>query len=232
MKRGPKPIDPFQLRDAASRLALALYRLRDGAPGLLRHAKGGVWKTRLLAEIPEDEVGRPEKTRQRILAKQVRYIPLRYRVTTLVVPPTEEARNDVLELVKRNKNWNFTPPVAPRPEIWERLKKARSVDEVRQIAHRVRHEPLLAAILYSRAKDFLRAQRLHNYPKSKRPHSDNKRILFFAKSLAGLQLGIAPATATRRLPHVCLPDSVAQAYSEVFSPMYSVLFKGRQQTEK
>ena len=52
-----------------------------------------------------------------------------------------------------------------------------------------------------------RATRLWNYPKDKgRPTSDNKRIEFFAKALAGLMLGISPATATKRLSHWKLPQ--------------------------
>src|SRR5713226_7807352 len=103
-KRGPKPVDLGQLRFEAYLLVLAFYGLRDGAPAILRHMKGGVWKTRHLPELHEDEVGRPDKVRDRILAGEMTYAPIRYRVKTLTVPLTKKALRDARELVTRNKN--------------------------------------------------------------------------------------------------------------------------------
>jgi len=206
--RRPKPVDVGQLSFQAYLFVLAFYGLRDGAPALLRHVKGGVWKTRLLPELREDELGRPEKVRERILVGKMTYKPIRYRVKTLTVPSTKKALKDACELVRRNKNWRLTPPVFPRPELWQRLNKTRSVAEVRKIAGRIRRVyPLLASLLYSQAADFLAAKKLHNCPKSNRPRSDDKRAQFFSKVLAGLRVGIAPATATKRLAHSSLPDS-------------------------
>lgn len=202
-KRGPKPVDRGQLVFEADSLAMSLHELRDGRPGLLVHLKGGVWRTTLLPEIREDEIGYPEKVRQRILAGRMRYSPFRSKVTMLVFPETEEAQKDVLELVRRSKHWDFVRPVSARPEIWKRLKTARSVADIRAIARRLR-QPLLRSILYSHAEGFLHAKRLPHFPKSNRPRSDTKRIDFFAKVLAGLNPGIAPATATKRLAHCVL----------------------------
>lgn len=235
-KRGPKPVDLGQLRFEAYLLVLAFYGLRDGAPALLRHVKGGVWKTRLLPEVREDEIGRPEKLRERILAgkmghgPQVRYSPIRYKVKTLTVPSTKKALKDARELVRCNKNWRLTPPVFPRPELWKRLNKTRSGAEVRKVAGRIRRVyPVLASVLYSHAEDFLAAKRLHNCPKSNRPGSDDKRAQFFSKVLAGLRLGIAPATATKRLAHAFLPDSktiIVRSLEERVSGVFRVPQKG------
>ena len=237
MPRPRKLKDVGELREDAYLLALSFYMLRDGAPGLLAHRRSGVWRTKRVPEFDAEKIlgfgpegpiwvhGQPEK---------IRYTLIRYRVTTLVVPATREARRDVLGLMKRNKNWSFRPPAYRRPEIWKRLIKARTVAAVQEVARRIRRQQswVLASILYSHAEGFLRAKRLHNYPESNRPGSDDKRIQFFAKVLAGLKLGIAPATATKRLAHSGLPDR--HTYSGLFSsmPIYSELFKVRQKGEK
>jgi hypothetical protein len=229
-KRGPKPVDVDQLRFEAYLFVLAFYGLRDGAPALLRHMKGGVWKTRLLPELRAEEIGRPEKVRDRILSGKMSYSPIRYRVKTLTVPPTRKALKDARELVRRSKNWRLTPPVFPKPRLWKRLNKTRSAAEVRKIAGRIRRGyPMLASVLDSHAEDFLAAKRLHNCPKSDRPRSDDKRAQFFSKVLAGLRLGIAPATATKRLSHALLPDSkqiFVRSLEEYASGVFKVPQKG------
>ena len=223
MKRGPRPVDISKLAFEADSLAMSLHELRDGRPGLLVHLKGGVWKTTLLPELREDEVGRPEKLRRRVMAGQVRYVRSRCKVNTLIVPRTGRALKDAWRLVRGSRHWRYVTGVSARPEIWERLKTARSVAEIREIARGLRR-PVLCSLLRSHAEGFLRAKSLPHYPKSNRPRSDTKRIQFFAKVLAGLKLGIAPATATKRLArsvltsgditkHLNLPD-----YTEVFKP--------------
>jgi hypothetical protein len=62
-------------------------------------------------------------------------------------------------------------------------------------------------LLYSRAKDLLKAKQSLAYPSSRRARSEDKRVHFFAKACAGLGLGIAPATAIKRLSNLRLPDS-------------------------
>ena len=234
MKRGPKPVDVRQLREEAYSLALALYALRHGWPGLLTHLKGGLWLSRLLLELREDEVGRSERVTRRILAGRMQHSPFRYKVTTLALPLplTNKWRKDVLGLVRLDKNWRFTPPTSARPGIWKRLTTARSVAEIREIARRLRPlYPLLASTLDSHAEDFLRAKQLPNYPQSNRPRTADKRTQFFAKTLAGLSLGIAPATAIKRLAHSALPDT--QGYHGLFNvpASYITLFKVLQKGE-
>src|SRR5712692_8558128 len=111
-KRGQKTVDLGQLRFEAYSLATSLFELRDGRPGLLVHLKGGVWKTTLVPELRGDEIGHPEKVRQRMLAGQMRYRPVRSRVNILVVPRTKEARKDALELVRRSKHWTLVSAVS------------------------------------------------------------------------------------------------------------------------
>jgi hypothetical protein len=96
--------------------------------------------------------------------------------------------------------------------VWKRLKEAQSVADVRQFVndlykrYRVINEWQWQA-LRSGAQDLLSATQLTNYPNSDRQRSDDKCIQFWAKVLAGSLLGMAPATATKRLGHLPLPTS-------------------------
>ena len=206
-KRGPKEVSVNRLMFAALGWAWFFRTLRDGEPGSVRKTKLGSWRTSApLAKIRWDEIGRPEKVRQRILAGQMRYSRIRYRdiqiVADVVVRPTRKALNTAAALVRGRKGWELQPPVLPRRELWQRLKRGRSVADVRQVARGLRRShPTYSNIFNARAEDLLRAKQLPNYPRSDRPRSDEKRIWFFAKVLAGLEEGIAPLTATKRLAH-------------------------------
>lgn len=99
-------------------------------------------------------------------------------------------------------SWLFTLPINRRPAIWQQLKNAHSIGQMRRALRRMRawakpHPELRH--LYPHARDLLKVRRLHNYPKNERASSDNKRIELFAKALAGLEFGLAPATARHRL---------------------------------
>jgi hypothetical protein len=61
-------------------------------------------------------------------------------------------------------------------------------------------------VIRTHAHDLLSAKWMPNYPRTERTRSDDKRILFYAKILAGLSLGIAPATAVKRLAHWGYPE--------------------------
>ena len=206
MKRGPKPVDVGFLRQLAYAWAIALYRLRDGQPGLLaKIVRPGPWKPILtpimewnlfMLVVPEAAAGFPARSTEGEV------------VAVGVVFP--EMVKHARQLVKSKKGWVLTPPMAPKPEMWERLKKACSVADVRQFARDLHKRYRMISVpqwraLRSRAQDLLRATQLPNYPKSDRQQSDDKRIQFWAKVLAGLMLGIAPATATKRLAHLPLP---------------------------
>ena len=104
----------------------------------------------------------------------------------------------------------FFPSFAPQPHLWEQLKRARSVKELRAAtgeiydwltaaAPGVTRMPEFRAALHDGAGELLKARDLWNYPRKQRPSSDDKRVEFFAEALAGLMLGLAPATATKKL---------------------------------
>jgi hypothetical protein len=59
------------------------------------------------------------------------------------------------------------------------------------------------------------AKKLPNYPKTDRARSDDKRVEFWAKTMTGASLGIAPITAVKRLSHWHWPkDWVQQQVQE------------------
>lgn len=167
--------------------AIFFYVLRDGQPGLVlevRHRRGIVG-----AEI-----------------------------ISLTNRRTEEFINMVEK--KATGKWKIVRPIFPNPEAWEQLKKASTVPELRRAAGRIRRwarampgvdwkeagigQPLeffhFSRVIRRHAIELLRAKQMRNYPRE-RPTNDDKRIVFFAKVMAGLSLGIAPATATKRLGH-------------------------------
>jgi hypothetical protein len=159
-----------------------LYDLRDGYPG------------RLTKRI---EVSR---------IKTIGGKTWRPAIELAIVFPGRERQ--ARQLVRAYKGWEFVPPEPPRPELWKRLKDAHSAAEVRQLARRICKIFPTAhwEYLHARAEDFIKAKSLHNYPRSSRSRSDDKRIHFCAKVLSGLMQGISPATATKRLAHLVLPD--------------------------
>lgn len=206
-KRGPKPVAINQLRMTALMWAAFLYTLRDGWVGSIRKLSfGRLRKTAPLAVLRWDEVGRPERVEQRIRAGKMRYESVWLRETLIekdiVVRSTRKALRQAELLVKGKADWRLEPPILPRRKVWERIKNTRFVSDIRQIARGLRKsDPVFSSVLRSNAKAVLQAKELPNYPGSDRKNSDDKRIWFFAKVLAGLELGIAPATATKRLAH-------------------------------
>jgi len=126
------------------------------------------------------------------------------------------------------KDWVIFRPVMPEPEIWSRLKRARSVGEVREASRKMRdwmtreYGPQVgrwlpgdppfefADALDLYAEKLLRAKHLPSYAKTDRPRSDDKRLVFLSKVLAGARLDLAPITAVKRLSHWGFPRDWAE----------------------
>jgi hypothetical protein len=169
-KRGPQPIDIPHLKDAAKGWATLLFGLRDGARGIAEK-----WGQTLFVGIA-----------------------------------TPKARRKTEALLKdlERQGYQIGWPVYPSPVIWKRLKKAASKEQAvrallalqlwkrRELPH-LGSDDLLRQ-LQSDPSIFVRAKRLPHYPKRSQSN-DDKRIIFVARILAGLQLGLAPLTATKRL---------------------------------
>jgi hypothetical protein len=112
----------------------------------------------------------------------------------------------------RGEDWLVFPPTFPKPEVWEQLKKARTIAQIENAARGIGElnsefasstpwalNPAGAVSQF--AKDVLEAKRLPHYPRTGRERSDDKRIVFLAKVMAGLTLGLRPITAVKRLSH-------------------------------
>jgi hypothetical protein len=178
---GPKPVDVGMLKTYAKQWANLLSMLRDGEDGVIRKNPQGA-KRSILAKIP------CEGTESRL-------------------------RTEFLKLAQSNPGLIIAFPIFPKPHLWEQLKRARSMEEIRRTARGIqrwivaqglesRMSPAFYNLLHGHAADLLAAKRLWIYPRSvERQSSDEKRIEFFSKVLAGLMLGLAPATAAKRLSH-------------------------------
>jgi hypothetical protein len=189
---------------------LLLHRLRDGSPGYIaKIIDNGPGKPTRVSRVMDylsfnDLVGQAARRRSGLALSSDRNIEV---VVVGTVSPGKE--RDARKLIRGRKNYILTPPAPGNPELWTRLKNTRSAAEVQLLALQILNVSPTQhwIVLHSHAEDFLRAKTLHNYPRSKRPRSDEKRIHFFAKVLSGFMQDIAPATATKRLSHLSLPSA-------------------------
>src|SRR5262245_56609077 len=106
--RGPTAIDKEILNGTANRWAGLFFRLRDGEDGALFHVEWGEWKPAGPCS-PADKIRFP--------------IPRSIK-TASVLRPGDAWKKLVVQL---NPNHvKAIEPVMPQPEIWERLKTART----------------------------------------------------------------------------------------------------------
>ncbi len=171
-KRGPKPVDVEELKTVARRWASVLFGLRDGAKGVAEK-----WGQQLVIEI---------------------------------VVPKERRKTEALLLDLQEKGYEIGRPIYPSPEIWEQLKRTRSSREAKQaiarfVEWRRRELPSpgddnVLQEIQANPRQLLQAKQLPNYPRDAGTN-DDKRVLFFAKIFAGLQMQLAPLTATKKLSH-------------------------------
>jgi len=170
--RGPRPADVERLKSSAKGWATLLFGLRDGAKGIAEK-----WGQPLVVE--------------------------------LVVPKNRHKTEALLKDLEK-RGFRVGWPVYPSPDIWEQLKRARSLREAKECIARLRqwrrrelpelgNDNLLRA-LQSAPRDFLQAKRLPNYPRAVKTN-DDKRVVFLAKVFVGLEGGLAPLTATKKLSH-------------------------------
>jgi len=91
-----------------------------------------------------------------------------------------------------------------------------------------------ADVLELHAEKILIGKRLPNYAKTDRRRSDDKRVVFLSKVLAGARLGLAPITAAKRLSHWHWPsdrsEKSAMEYLEWSKTEFTKLSKEKGQT--
>jgi hypothetical protein len=171
----PKLADMERLKSEAAQWASFLFTLRDGQSGFIEKVTG--W--------------------QRVESKGLRVRKATGIVVVKIIPVERKTANKFIRTIQklRDENWIVSRPTFPDPNAWEQLKRARSVKEVQEAAKSIRRwgrqfGPIvvwkeLPNAIRCHGNEILKAKMLPNYPKSKRPRSDDKRILFFAKVMAG-----------------------------------------------
>lgn len=178
-RRGPRAIDKGRLNFRAVQLANFFFTLRDGQPARIRTQGRGGWI----------EAG------------------------TIVSQNSTEARKFVGGLRRLSGTpWQVIPEICPDRTGWELLKTAHTEMEIRRAAKNIGHwarfversdwRTEIPGAIAKYAKDVLRAKTNWAYPRDlHRPTSDDKRVLFFAKILAGLVLDLSPTYAIKVLAY-------------------------------
>jgi hypothetical protein len=216
--RGPTPVDLKRLQDDAEKWTCFFYTLRDGQPGYMERVRWG--RSQSYNSAVAKGVKGLERCQPSREFRGVRVTPGQYLERPRIVRVSEAATATEKMI---DEGWVLvSAPILPAPEIWEQLKMAMSVAAIKKASraiHRHWNNEQIAAIcgvpldfdpidfpdaLARYADKILIAKELPNYPKAKaedRPSSDDKRVEFFSKILAGAGLGIAPITAAKRLAH-------------------------------
>ena len=183
--RGPKPADIGTLKVYATEWSFFLYELRGGGPV-------EVYKV---------------KRAKRFELKDNRWVDQTKHIFVKKFHPASEEARHWLERPPSGE-WYVTRPLPEAPEVWKQLKRARSNSDIVQflaeVEKRKTKEECIPGNLWhtllhgarEHASELLKARHLPHYPREEgeRPSSDNKRVDFWAKVLAGAALGLAPAT--------------------------------------
>jgi hypothetical protein len=219
--RGPKAVDTTLLKTDACEWACLLYNLRDGQAGFMQKVKWG----------PVQNTGSTQWTRI-VAGRGGIMLPANteYRASEALTPPIPipvSKAAQILPARMKTKDWLISRPVMPEPEIWELLKRARSVKEIQKVSRRIRkwmdkelgsvgrwlpgNPPSeFSDVLELHAEKVLIGKRLPSYAKTDRKRSDDKRLVILSKILAGARLGLAPITAAKRLSHWHWPRDWAE----------------------
>jgi hypothetical protein len=201
------------LSGAAGRWAYFLFTMRDGMNGALFHVQWG----------PEERVVMGSKKATVRSPRQIK------KASILDVHTAWQ------ELVRHldSDQFHVIAPVESRPEVWKQFKEGRSARAIREAASEMRawvdksQAPIYGAanfpdVVAAHPEELLEARKLPSYPQSDRPSSDDKRVEFFAKVLAGLEFGIAPATAIKRLHRERFPKG-SRTDEEIIAQQWPIL---------
>lgn len=98
------------------------------------------------------------------------------------------------------------PPVPPEKDVWEKLKRAETIVEVREACQQSKYwlNPKVGGRgflrhLSDQAAQFLKSKKDARYPRSNRPLSDSKRLLYLARVMAGITCQVSFRSAVDRL---------------------------------
>jgi hypothetical protein len=196
--RGPKALDQTNLVGLAGRWEYFLFLLRDGEDGAVFHVEWG-----------------PRK--QVVLGNEQATVRAPLSIKSVSVLRAGDAWQELARTLS-NEDFAIIEPVISQPELWNELGEAQSPRAIHNAAQKMRrwvarYRPRITGaaefprVVSAHAVELLEARKLPGYPRSDRPRSDDKRIEFFAKVLAGLELGIAAATAIKRLHGTRFPKT-------------------------
>ena len=218
---GPKPVDLLALQTEAMNWATLLFVLRDGRVALRQVVHWGEWKTSRSAPTLAPSTMLSESIRAAAKGTPWENAPVLQAVTKRrsgrVLDAETFRKTKPFDAEDRLVNgqtlssiqFDSTPACS---EVWESLKAATSERMMRRALSQLEkylHENWEAWTgsefprnLRRFAHGVCAAKRLHNYPSAKkddRPTSDDKRVVFIAKVLAGLRFNLSPTYATKKL---------------------------------
>ncbi|HMK29502.1 MAG TPA: hypothetical protein VK473_07450 [Terriglobales bacterium] len=208
-------MDKKRLETEAMCWACFFYTLRDGQPGSMQRVK---WETASHEQLQRMNwyrfVNAHPEWKNRSKPRVAR------PVGPPIFIPVQGAAAALPEKMKV-KEWAVFRPIAPKPEIWDQLTEAHTVEQIQKAARAIgqfrqhfastmeewAQHPDKAISHY--VKGIITAKQLPHYPRTKRGRSDDKRLVFLAKVMAGLTLDLAPITAVKRLSRWSLPKDWA-----------------------
>lgn len=223
--RGPKPVDVKCLESEAMQWACFFYTLRDGQPGFMQRVKwvplrlpprGSAKWVRIGSDEASLIISAEMLYRKDVPGPPMTAHPLGPPILLSVSEPAQKLPTAVI-----GKDWKIFPPVVPKPDIWEKLKHAQTVSQVKKAIKGMAELQMAfasstpwagnpAGAIRRYAEGVLAAKQLPHYPRAERPRSDDKRVLFLAKSMAGLTLGLSAITAVKLLSHWHWPKDWAE----------------------
>lgn len=228
--RGPQPVSIAALKARAVQWAYFLHGLRDGQPCPNQKIAWSGWRWRPRGRLPKGKIVRIPFARI-FLSKGIETADRLFEVNTFSsaastmdgVPWTGVSQK-ITKTSRIPKSFGFDLsesdvyyfaflPVQEKKELWNALLKAERESDLKEVADGIaRWIPPIPGhrdfrnVLKKCGVELGLAKHLWFYPRdSDRPSSDNKRIDFFAKTLAGLMLGVSPATAAKKLSQWKLP---------------------------
>jgi hypothetical protein len=240
-------VDVKHMEGEALQWASFFYTLRDGQPGSMQRV-GKRKRSPIPPRSSSKWVGFASGEGTMVLPAEVVYRrnkPVRPLTNEplgrpILIAVSEEARALPGGTVKmEGQDWLVFPPTFPKPEVWEQLKKARSVPQIEQAASGIGELEATfssstawaqnpAGALSHFAEAILEAKRLPHYPRKSRARSDDKRIVFLAKVMAGLTLGLRPITAVKKLSRWRWPKDWAEKSLREFVERQSRIFQDQQ----
>jgi hypothetical protein len=206
-KRGPKPVDIATLNAQEFKWYRALHLLRDGTQ--LRHIPAVVRLGRLETKI-DLEWWRKATLKEIISLLRFHndHPEVRKSFTDGEREWAELERERQVSRLEQQLKPKKIQAQAKRREIWEALIRAHTVEAVQKVCQpwerladvQAKGFATSAALVMSHAEQFLRMKRNRRFPRSE--YSDESRLVYIARGMAGVMMGLSPMTAIERLRNI------------------------------